>query len=53
MAGYVGGAVAVAVNFIVMLVAGIVFSTIGGVIGAAIFRAPPSSADGIPPALSD
>jgi hypothetical protein len=50
VAGYVGGALGAAVNFIAMLTAGIVFSTIGGLIGVAVFRVPqpPKSAD-VPP----
>ena len=49
--GYVGGAVGLTVGFIFMLVVGVVFSTVGGLIGAAIFRKPlaPHGADSVPP----
>jgi hypothetical protein len=48
LARYASGAIGVAVSFIVMLIGGIIFSTIGGLVGAAVFSrqqpsAPPSS----------
>jgi len=51
MTSYAGGLVGVAVNFVAMLVAGVVFSTLGGLLGAAVFRKPPAPLQsGVPPA---
>jgi hypothetical protein len=41
MTSYVGGVVGIAVSFFTTLIAGVVFATLGGVLGAAIFRKPP------------
>jgi hypothetical protein len=49
---YTGGMLGVAFNFIVMSMAGIVFSTIGGLIGAAMFRVPPPPRDSSDPSLT-
>jgi hypothetical protein len=38
---YVGGALGIVLSFVTMLIAGLIFCTLGGVIGAAIFRRPP------------
>lgn len=44
---YVGGALGLVLGFIFMLVLGAIFSTLGGLLGAALFRknTPPGSAD--------
>jgi hypothetical protein len=48
--GTVGSGVRIVAGFLMMLVAGAVFSTIGGLIGAAIFvRRPPPGVIDIPP----
>lgn len=46
---YVGGAVGIALGFVFMLVAGAVFSTIGGAVGAVLFRRPAEPDAGLPP----
>ena len=43
MGGYVGGAVGLMIGFVFMLMVGAVFSTIGGLLGAVLFR------KGLPP----
>jgi hypothetical protein len=50
MGTYVGGGIRIALGFIVMLFAGSIFSTLGGLIGAAIFRKtpPPGTIDVTP-----
>lgn len=50
MGTYVGGSIRLALGFIVMLFVGSIFSTLGGLIGAAIFRktAPPGTTDVTP-----
>jgi hypothetical protein len=49
---YVGGAVRLIVGFVFWLFVGAIFSTLGGLLGAAIFRKPlpPASPDTAPPA---
>jgi thiamine transporter ThiT len=42
LAAYVGGVLGIVIQFLVTLVAGVVFSTLGGFAGAVIFRKPPS-----------
>lgn len=39
----VGGAAGIMLGFVAMLMAGLIFCTLGGVIGAAIFRRPPTT----------
>jgi hypothetical protein len=41
--GYVGGMIGVAIGFMFMLFVGSVFSALGGLLGAAVFRKPPRS----------
>jgi hypothetical protein len=41
--GYIGGAIGIAIGFMFMLFAGSIFSTLGGLLGAALFRKPPQS----------
>jgi hypothetical protein len=41
--GYVGGVVGVAVGFMFMLFVGSIMATLGGLLGAALFRKPPQS----------
>jgi hypothetical protein len=48
---YVGGVVGIVVGFLSMLVAGVIFSTLGGVIGAAIFKRPPTQLPATPPSM--
>jgi hypothetical protein len=48
---YVGGLVGIIVGFCAMLVAGAIFSTLGGIIGAAIFRRPGAEPPSTPPSL--
>jgi hypothetical protein len=50
MGTYVGGGIRIALGFIFMLFAGSIFSTLGGLIGAAIFRKtpPPGTIDVTP-----
>jgi hypothetical protein len=49
LAGYRGGALRLLAGFISMLVAGAIFSTLGGVIGTAIFKKPlPPATPGTP-----
>jgi hypothetical protein len=50
LTSYAGGIVGLAVSFIVTLVAGVVFSTLGGLLGAAIFRKPATIPPPAPPA---
>jgi hypothetical protein len=40
MSGAVGGTAGLAIGFFFMLIAGIIFGTLGGLLGAAIFRKP-------------
>jgi hypothetical protein len=49
---YTGGAFKIALGFVFMLMAGAVFSTLGGLLGAAIFKKslPPGTIDVPPPA---
>jgi hypothetical protein len=42
---YAGGAIGLTIGFVFMVFMGTVFSTVGGVLGAAIFRKPQASAD--------
>jgi hypothetical protein len=50
MTSYVGGVVGIAVSFFTTLIAGVVFATLGGLLGAAIFRKPPQpSVIDVPP----
>ena len=46
----IGSAMMIVIGFILMLVAGAVFATLGGVLGAAIFRRPPTPG-GAPPVI--
>lgn len=48
-----GGAASIVISFVFMLLAGMVFATLGGVIGAAIFRrhTPPAATIEVPPPL--
>jgi hypothetical protein len=48
----VGGSLGLAIGFFFMLIAGVIFATLGGLLGAAIFRKPqpPIVAD-VPPSL--
>jgi hypothetical protein len=48
-AAYVGGITGILISFITTLFAGLVFSTLGGVIGAAIFRRPPDTSTTVLP----
>jgi uncharacterized membrane protein YeaQ/YmgE (transglycosylase-associated protein family) len=50
MTSYVGGALGIALSFFTTLIAGVVFATLGGVLGAAIFRKPSPPA---PPTVID
>jgi hypothetical protein len=48
MGGYIGGGIGLTIGFILMLAAGSIFSTLGGLLGTAIFRKPP-----LPPGTID
>ena len=50
MGTYVGGGIRIALGFMAMLVAGSIFSTLGGLLGSAIFRkTPPPGIIDVPP----
>jgi hypothetical protein len=44
---YVGGAIGIVLSFMFMLVMGAIFSTVGGLLGAVLFRKPPRAAEGL------
>ena len=44
-----GGVVSILIGFVFMLVVGMVFSTLGGLLGALIFRSTPPASPAVPP----